>query len=144
MESFIEFGYLGLFMASFLAATILPIGSEPVLMALLYANLDPILLMSVATLGNTLGGLTSFGLGYLGKWEWVEKRLKISEKQMLKSQKYIDKFGVWAALLTWVPFIGDPIAVTLGFFKLNIWKVAVLMLIGKFLRYYLIVFWFGS
>ena len=143
MESLIEFGYLGLFIGSFLAATILPLGSEPILLALLYANLDPFLLLFTATAGNTLGGLTSFGLGYLGKWEWVEKRLKISEKQLLKSQKYIDKYGVWAALLTWVPFIGDPIAVTLGFFKLNIWKVAVLMLIGKFLRYYIIVFWWA-
>ena len=140
MEFWFDLGYWGMFLAAFLAATILPLGSEPLLVALLVAGLDPIILLVTATLGNTLGGLTTFGLGYLGKWKWAEQLFKVSDQQLKKAQSYVDKYGVWTALLTWLPGIGDPIALVLGFFKLNVWKVSALMLVGKLARYYFIVF----
>lgn len=139
---FTELGYWGMFLAAFLAATILPFGSEPVLLALLYANLNPVWLLVAATLGNTLGGYTSYGLGYLGKWHWLKKWFGLNQKQITKAQNTIERFGVWSALLCWVPIIGDPIAIILGFFRISFWKVALLMAIGKLARYWAIIYWF--
>lgn len=140
MEYWFELGYLGMFVVAFLASTILPLGSEPLLLALLYADFNPNILLLLATVGNTAGGLTTFGLGYLGKWEWVERVFKITERQLEKAKSIVEKYGIWTALLTWVPIIGDPIALVLGFFRLPLWKVLILMLVGKFLRYWFIIY----
>ena len=140
MEFWFELGYWGMFLAAFLAATILPLGSEPLLLALLYADFNSTALLWAATLGNTLGGITTFGLGYLGKWEWADRILKISEKQLDKAKSIVEKYGTWTALLTWVPILGDPIALVLGFFRLAWWKVLLLMFIGKLARYWFLIY----
>jgi Predicted membrane protein len=81
MEHFAEFGYIGLFLAAFLAATVLPLGSEVVFAALIYAGLDMWTCVAVATVGNTLGGITSYWIGRMGKIEWIEKYLKIKKER---------------------------------------------------------------
>ena len=77
MESFIEWGYFGLFIASFLAATIIPLGSEIVLSVLIANNYDSSLSLFVASIGNWIGGLSSYGLGRLGSWNTIEKYFRI-------------------------------------------------------------------
>lgn len=135
----VELGYFGLFLASFLAATVLPFSSELVLAAMLVAGLDPIIILIVATLGNCLGGMSSYGLGYLGDWKRISTWLKLDEKQIGRWQPKISAYGSWMALLCWVPFIGDPIAVALGIFRVN-WKaVTLFMFIGKFMRYLVVI-----
>lgn len=140
MEFLIEWGYAGLFVISFLAATVLLVGSEPLLLLMLTQGFKPLWCLAYATAGNTLGGATSFYLGHLGKWEWIEKYFKIKQEKIWSFQSRIESYGIWVALLTWLPFIGDPIAIALGFFRITFWKVLVFMLIGKCLRYYLLVY----
>ncbi|MCB0480272.1 MAG: DedA family protein [Flavobacteriales bacterium] len=140
MEFFVEWGYAGLFVLSFLAATVLPVGSEPLLLLMLTQGFKPMWCLVSATIGNTLGGATSYYIGHLGKWEWIEKYLKIKQEKILSFQHRIESYGVWVALLTWLPLIGDPIAIALGFFRITWWKVVIFMFIGKMLRYYLLIF----
>ena len=79
-----------------------------------------------------------FGLGWLGKWEWLEKWFKVDRAKLEKQKRYVDRFGVWLALVSWLPFVGDLFSIALGFYKTNPWLTAMLMLVGKTLRFF---FW---
>ena len=137
MESFVEWGYLGLFLSSFLGATIIPLSSEIVLSLLLTQGFDIKLSIIIATIGNWLGGLSSYYLGSLGKWGFVEKYFRIKKDKITGFKLKIDKWGSTYAFLCCLPFIGDPIAVSLGFFKINLLKVSFWMFVGKLVKYIL-------
>jgi len=144
MESFIEWGYFGLFIASFLAATIIPLSSEIVLSVLIANNYDLSLCLFVASIGNWIGGLSSYGLGRLGSWNIIEKYFRIKKKKVHQWKDKINSFGSTLAFLCWLPLLGDPIAISLGFFRANFLLVSIWMLIGKFFRYLiwaLITYW---
>lgn len=133
---FVSLGYFGLFLASFLAATILPFASEVVFSALVFGGgLNLWKCVFWATLGNWLGGLTCYWLGHLGKIEWIEKWLKISHEKVMNFQTKFQKYGDWFAFLSFLPGIGDIIAVVAGFMRCRFWISAVAMLLGKFVRY---------
>ena len=87
MEYFSELGYFGLFIAAFLAATILPLSSEIVLSTLLLSGLSPNALVIIATIGNVLGSLVNYALGYWASLEIVKKWLKISEQELVKAEQ---------------------------------------------------------
>lgn len=140
MESFVEFGFFGLFLASFLGATVIPFSSELVLSLLLAKGFDINISIIVATLGNWLGGLSSYFLGSLGKWDFIEKYFRIKKEKIIRFKKKIDRWGSTYAFLCCLPFIGDPIAVSLGFFKTNFAKVSIWMFIGKLVKYILWAF----
>ena len=147
MEGFVEWGYLGLFIASFLGATIIPFSSEVVFSLLIINGYDIKVSLFVATIGKWLGGLSSYFLGRLGKWETLEKYFKLKKEKIYKFKTKIDKWGSLLAFFCWLPIIGDPIAVSLGFFRTNYILVAVWMFIGKILRYLiwaLITYWGAS
>lgn len=131
----VELGYLGLFIAAFLAATVVPFSSEVVFTALVYNGLDRWMAVFVATVGNWLGGLTCYYLGRLGKIEWIEKYLKIKKEKMDKFLTKFHKYGDWFAFFSFLPGVGDAIAVASGFFRCRVWIVALSMLLGKFVRY---------
>ena len=135
-----EVGYVGLFFASFLAATIIPFSSDAIVVTMVALGYDAFQTIAIATIGNTLGGVSSYGLGWLGKWDWIEKYLKIKKEKIEKMRQRIQKYTGLAAFLTWLPFIGDVIAVTLGFLKINFFKVAIFMTTGKLARYIVIVY----
>ena len=137
MEEFVEWGYLGLFIASFLGATVIPFSSELVFSLLIIKGYDFNLSLLVATTGNWLGGLSSYFLGRLGKWSTLEKYFKLKKEKIVKFKTNIDKWGSLLAFFCWLPIIGDPIAVGLGFFRTNYILVAMWMFIGKFIRYIL-------
>ena len=143
MIEWIEYGYWGLFFASFLAATVLPFSSEAMLVALLVGGGNPYTLLIVSTAGNWLGGMSSYYIGYLGNWNWIEKKLKIKESTITKWNFWLNKYGSYLAFLCWVPIIGDPLAVALGLWKSNIYAVSIFMFIGKLLRY-AVVLWLAS
>lgn len=132
----IEYGYWGFFIAAFLSATILPFSSEIILSALLVGGASPMLCVLTGTLGNTLGGITCYWLGRIGKLEWVEKYLKIEKIDLERAQTWTNKWGAFAAFFSFLPFIGDVINVLLGFLRTNFWKVSLFMAIGKFARYF--------
>ncbi len=135
MEYLQELGYIGLFLGTFLAATVLPFSSEILIIGIMIAGGDPWYSFFISTSGNWLGGLTSYYLGYLGKWEWIEKWFGIKQETLDKQKKYIDKYGSLIAFFSWAPVVGDVLSVGLGFYKLKFWKCAVYMLIGKAIRF---------
>jgi membrane protein YqaA with SNARE-associated domain len=137
LEGFVEWGYLGLFIASFLGATVIPFSSELVFSLLIIKGYDFNLSLLVATTGNWLGGLSSYFLGRLGKWSTLEKYFRLKKEKIVKFKTNIDKWGSLLAFFCWLPIIGDPIAVGLGFFRTNYILVAIWMFIGKFIRYIL-------
>ncbi len=135
MDFLISLGYFGIFLAAFLAATILPFGSEAVFTALYYMELDPMALVVWATLGNTLGGMTCYWLGHLGKIEWIEKYLKVKKAKIDSYLPKFQKYGNWIAFFSFLPGIGDIIAIAAGFIRANWLVVLVSMGLGKFVRY---------
>ena len=136
---YIELGYFGLFLVCFLSATILPLASEAVLLAFLAYSFDPITCLVIATIGNTLGGMTNYFLGMLGKTKTLKKLIN-NEKQFEKITSRINKFGVWLGLITWLPIIGDPLTIFLGYFRVKFIPLFLLAFLGKGLRYYVIIF----
>ena len=136
MELLVEYGYIGVFLASFLAATILPFSSEVVLTGVLLGGSAYIPCMLSAISGNFLGGMTCYWIGKIGKIEWIKKYLRLDIKKIERIQKKIKKKGAWMGFFVFLPGIGDFIAVALGFMRANVWIVASSMLIGKSLRYW--------
>jgi len=134
----ISLGYFGLFFAAFLSATILPMSSEGILLLMLSQGFDPWICLLIATVGNSLGGLTNYGIGMLGDPKWF-KRFGISEDKLIRFETRIQLYGFWLAFISWVPFIGDPLTVALGFFRVPFNKVLVLLILGKFLRYFVLI-----
>lgn len=139
VESIIEFskdyGYFGMAFISFLAGTIVPITSEVVLVFFLNMGMSPIALTLSATIGNTLGGITCFMIGYLTNREKVQKIFKISDKSMDRANRMIQKYGYWTAAISFVPVIGEALLVSLGIMRVNKYKVFLVMGLGKLVRY---------
>lgn len=132
-----EYGYLGLFLASFLAATVLPVASELILTGMLALGFDPIFCIVLATVGNTLGTWLNYGIGYLGNPKWLEK-VGAKPHVIARWQAQIKRFGSTMALLCWLPLIGDVIGIALGFFKAPWLPTFLFMAVGKLLRYLLV------
>ena len=133
-----EIGYLGLLITSFLAATFLPITSEVFLVSMLLLGYDPWITLFYATIGNAGGGWFNFVIGRLGNPDWL-KRLKVPKNKILRWKDKVQRYGHWLGLLSWLPFIGDIMAVALGFFRAPWFSSFSFILIGKFLRYLVIV-----
>ncbi len=133
---FESLGLFGLFLGSFLAASILPFSSDALYIAFIALSDNVFGCFAIATLGNWLGGITTYCIGRLGRWEWIEKYFKVSREKLEKQKKSIDKYGVWLALLSWVPFIGDILVVALGFYKAKPFWTITFLLVGKAARFF--------
>ncbi len=138
MEALTEYGYLGLFTASFLAATILPFSSEVVLSFLLLNSYDPFNTVAVATAGNVLGSIVNYALGFWGSMLILKKLLRISEKDINNAEQRFRKYGTFSLFFAWVPVIGDPLTVAAGVLKINFVLFLVLVTAGKLLRYIIV------
>lgn len=132
---FETWGLWGLFVGNLLAATVLPFSSDALYIAILAATKQPWSCFFVATAGNWLGSLITYWVGHLGKMEWLEKWFKVKSETLAKQQAYISKYGVWLALIAWVPFIGDVFVIALGFYRTPALPTAVLLLVGKAARF---------
>lgn len=140
LDFLVEYGYIGLFIASFLAATILPLGSEFVFAGLIAAGASGWGCVTVATVGNWLGGMTNYYLGHAGKIEWIEKYLKVKKDKIDKMQHWLEGKGAWMAFFSFLPVIGDLIALALGYMRANVYIVNISMFAGKLIRYILIMY----
>ena len=133
--------YFQLLIISFLAATILPLSSELVLLTMLLTDsFDKYLLLVVASFGNIFGSSVNW---YLGKKILIFKDKKwfpVNEKQIAKSEMYFKKYGIWSLLLAWVPIIGDPLTVIAGILKINFFTFLLLVSISKTSRYIFLIF----
>lgn len=135
MDFLIEWGYFGLFIATFLAGSILPFSSELVLSGLLAVGANSWICIIAATAGNFLGGMTCYWIGHLGKVEWIEKYLKVKEEKLNRALSFLKGKGAYIAFFTFVPIVGDLLAVGLGYMRANTLITALSMLLGKFVRY---------
>lgn len=136
MIAFLQsWGVLGLFLGSFLAATVVPFSSDLLFVGILAAGAQPWACFISATLGSWIGGLTTFWIGWMGRWEWMERWFHVRQETLEKQKGKIGRWGPLLALLTWTPFIGDIFAIALGFYRLNPWKCAFYILIGKASRF---------
>lgn len=138
-QFFIDWGYIGLFLSAFLAGSIVPFSSEVVLTILVQMGADPTLCLISASVGNTLGGLVCYWLGWLGNMEWIERWLKIDKQKMDKVSKFAKKYGAWMGFFGVLPWVGEAIIVLLGLMRSNIWITTTTMFIGKFIRYLLML-----
>ena len=129
-----EWGLWGLFISSFISSTILPGGSEAVLAALqINSTHSALSLLAVATAGNTLGGMTSWLLGYLIGKRWTTKRLLKAEHQ--RAAKWLEQHGSPLLLLSWLPIVGDPLCLAAGWLKIHFWPALFFIAVGKAARY---------
>lgn len=135
MEFLQEWGYIGLFIGSFFASTIIPFSSDFLLIGILAAGGDPLLSFLCATSGNWIGGLTSFAIGWIGKWEWIEKWFGVTPEKLERQKSRIERYGTLLAFMSWFPIVGDIFSIGLGFYKLNFTKCAIYMLIGRAARF---------
>ena len=133
--------YLSLFIISFLAATILPFSSELTLAGLMAtSNYDNLLLLTVASLGNVLGSVVNWILGFYSRNLSKKKWFPFKDKQIENSSKWFSKFGKWSLLFAWVPVIGDPLTLAAGLLRVKFIEFVILVTIGKFSRYFLIYY----
>ncbi|MFZ6676653.1 YqaA family protein [Undibacterium sp. Tian12W] len=127
-----EVGLSSVFLISFISATLLPLGSEPAVFAVIRAN--PAIfwqVIIVATIGNTLGGVVDYGMGYAAKQAFDRERESYW-------YRWLQHFGPKTMLLAWLPGIGDPICTLAGWLRMPFWPSVFYMAVGKCLRYIVI------
>ena len=134
-----EHGLLGLFIVCFLAATILPFSSELVLAAMANGDASFASLLIAASLGNWLGGMSSYALGWFGRSRSLEQWIERSPEKRGRWFAWTQRQGHWVALLCWLPVVGDLIAIALGLSRSKVIPVAAFMLIGKAIRYVVVL-----
>lgn len=129
-----------LFGSAFLAATILPFYSEVVLFALLRQGGDPLFLLGVATVGNTLGSVVNWCLGLCLLRFQNRRWFYFSPAQIARAQAWFQRYGVWTLLLAWLPVGGDPLTLVAGIMKVRLGIFLVLVALGKGLRYVAVIY----
>ena len=132
--------YLALFLTSLLAATVLPFYSEVMLVGLVGESRSSVLLVIVATAGNTAGAVINWLLGiYL--LEYQDRRwFPFKPQQVERAQSYFQRYGVWTLLFSWLPIGGDALTFIAGILKVKFWVFLVLVAIGKLARYAVVVY----
>ncbi len=125
------YGLVGLFGVTFVSSTIIPFPSEA---AVLYCSqhFSIYQVLIIATIGNSLGGTTNYFLGQFARKKWMKKTTP-------KAEKLVNKYGAWAAWLSWVPFIGDPLMIALGVYQTKKIPTFLFMTLGKGIRYYVLL-----
>jgi membrane protein YqaA with SNARE-associated domain len=119
-----------MFITGFLSATLLPGGSEAALIAVLKLGLEPLpLVIIVATLGNTFGGVANYLIGL-----WIPNRTD-QQKHGHRSLVWLQKYGYWALLFSWLPIIGDALCLAAGWLRMRFIPSFTVILIGKAVRY---------
>ena len=137
-----EIGYIGLFISSFLASTVIPLSSETLLIAMLSMTneYNPYLCWTLVTLGNWGGGMVTFYMGYLGKMEWIEKYFKVEHRKLRRMKIILLKYGLWHSFFVSLPIIGEVIMLTLGLTRSNTYMVATASFIGRGLRFAVVIY----
>lgn len=135
VQLLIDWGYLGLFISALLAGSIVPFSSELVMIALVKVGLSPVMCVLFATLGNTIGGMTCYYMGRLGNVVWIEKYFKVKKEKVDKMQTFLQGKGALMGFFAFLPFVGEVIAIALGFMRSNVWLTTSSMFAGKLIRY---------
>ncbi|MBK1972053.1 DedA family protein [Campylobacter sp. TTU-622] len=132
--------YPMLFLASFLSSTLLPLASEAFVLAFIKFNFNPYSVLFIATLGNTLGSLSTYTLAFLGKQKILEKYFSNSLKKLEKLSINFNRFGAIFSFLSFLPIVGDIFVLGLGFAKYPLIRAIIFITLGKLSRYIFIIF----
>lgn len=140
VDILIEYGYWGMFVAAFIAGSVFPFSSEAVMAGLQLAGLSPLPLLVWGTAGNVAGSMFNYGIGRLGRMEWIEKYLHVKREKVEQTRKWMESRGAWMGVLCFLPILGSVIAVTLGFMRANPLISLISITIGKLLRYAILIY----
>lgn len=128
--------YLGLFISALGAATLLPLQSESVLVALLLSTAySPWALLAVASLGNILGSVLNWWLGRYLEHFRHKPWFPVSDVRLAQAQRGYARYGRWSLLLSWVPIIGDPLTLVAGIMRERLWVFLLIVSVAKTARY---------
>ncbi len=142
IEILMGYGYWGMLIAAFIAGSFFPFNSETLMLALWAAGLDPWPLVIYGTIGNVLGSMFNYGVGRLGNLSWWERKLHIKHESIEKAERFMAGRGALMGFFCFLPLIGTAIAIVLGLTRANVVVSAISITIGKFLRYWILVFGF--
>jgi putative membrane protein len=135
----IDYGYWGMFLSAFLAGSVLPFSSEAVMLGLLAAGIDPVPLLIYGSIGNVMGGMINYGLGRLGKLEWLKKYFHLKQSSIDRAYKFMGGHGAWMGFFAFLPILGSAITVVLGLTRANLPLSVFSITLGKVIRYALLI-----
>lgn len=136
--------YVVLFLTALAAATLLPVSSEVLLLALLGAGLDPVALWLTATLGNTLGAVINWFIGSKISDHAGSRWVPVSSASLERASRWFKRYGVWSLLLSWLPVIGDALTFIGGIMRVRFPIFVTLVAAGKGARYAVLVMTFEA
>ncbi|MBQ5980638.1 MAG: DedA family protein [Prevotella sp.] len=140
VEILIQYGYWGMLISAFTAGSFFPFSSEAVMIGLMAAGLDPFTLAVYGTIGNVLGSLLNYGIGRMGKMEWIERYLHVKKKDLDRAERFMAGRGAWMGFFAFVPVIGSAITIALGLMRANLLITTISITLGKIVRYALLIF----
>lgn len=140
IDLLVNYGYWGMLVAAFLAGSFFPFSSEAVMLGLLAAGLKTDPLIVYGTIGNVLGSMFNYGVGRMGRLDWVERYLHVSKESLDRAQRFMAGHGAWMGFFAFLPILGSAITICLGFMRANIVITVTSITIGKLLRYILLMY----
>ena len=135
----LDYGYWGMLLSAFLAGSFFPFSSEAVMLGLLAAGLDPVLLLVYGSIGNVMGGMFNYGLGRLGKLEWLGRYFHVRKTSIDRAYRFMGGHGAWMGFFAFLPILGSAITIVLGLTRANILLSVLSITIGKVLRYAVLI-----
>jgi len=144
-QFFIDYGAIGMFVCAYIAGSFLPFSSEAVLIALLATtSVNPWSTLISASAGNILGSMTNYYIGTKGNVDKIARWFHVNPARLRKVKIWTAKYGGWMGFLTFLPIIGTLISLSLGLLKCNLFTVFMTTSVGKFVRYFIIVYAMGA
>lgn len=139
----INWGYWGMLVGAFLAGSFFPFSSEAVMLGFMAMGLDRWALVVYASIGNVAGSMFNYGLGRLGKIEWLKKYFHVKQESLDKAERFMGGHGAWMGIFAFLPIIGSGITIVLGLMRANLMISITSITIGKVVRYLILVFGVG-
>lgn len=140
LDLLVDYGPIGMLIASFIAGSVFPFSSEAVMLAMLAAGVDHWELVITASIGNVAGSMFNYGVGRLGRLDWIEKYLHVKKESLDRAQRFMGGHGAWMGFFAFLPILGSAISILLGLMRANIIITLISITLGKVMRY-LIIAW---
>ena len=140
LDLLVDYGPIGMLIASFIAGSVFPFSSEAVMLAMLAVGVDPWELVITASIGNVAGSMFNYGVGRLGRLDWIEKYLHVKKESLDRAQRFMGGHGAWMGFFAFLPILGSAISILLGLMRANIIITLISITLGKVMRY-LIIAW---
>lgn len=138
LDLLVDYGPIGMLIASFIAGSVFPFSSEAVMLAMLAAGVDPWELVITASIGNVAGSMFNYGIGRLGRLDWIEKYLHVKKESLDRAQRFMGGHGAWMGFFAFLPILGSAISILLGLMRANIIIMLISITLGKVMRYMII------